>query len=790
VAVVGLGGVGKTQIALEFAYRTIHRNPSCAIFWVPAVSLSTFEHAYMEIAKLLGIAEIGRDKVDVRNRIKERLSSESAGEWLMIIDNADDPNLLLRTGEDESENLPLIDYLPSSRLGSIIFTTRTQQVAAKVANTVVKVSEMAEKDATEVFEKSLTDKLLLRDVEAVNKLLQLLTYLPLAIVQAAAFINENSMSVSEYSFLYEGSEDEAIEVLSQDFEDPARYRDIKNPVATTWLISFNRIRKHNPLAAEYMSYMACVVREDIPQSFLLTGASRPKMSVAIGTLLGYSFITKRQETNSYDMHRLVYLATRSWLKREGQLSYWTDKTLTRTANIVSALKFRGSLEWRTYLPHTIYVLASSGHSSEYRMEISDLLEFIAHCQYLHGQYRKSTMSHQRALKIQQKLYGVDHIESIGTMLNVGALLFEMGSYIEAEEFQNRTFELSMRVLGREHTVTLKSMSNIARRLTAQGKHEEGEQMNRRTLELRERVLGREHPNTLVSMINLASVLLEQGKYEEAEQINRQTLEIGERVSGREHPDTLASMNSLAAILLEQGKYEEAEEMSRQALELGERVSGREHPDTLVSMSNLAEVVAGQEKYEEAKRIHLQTLELREKVLGRAHPHTLTTMYNLASVLFEQGEYEETEKIIRQTSELRQHVLGADHPDTLASMKNLASVLLKQGKYEEAGEILLPKLEQHDQVLDHQVDHAEIGSWVHPRHFGRMRARRDILPQRKESLVTGQQAQKTSPLILSEGNVVKPEILSPVEGISGQVLSSKRMLSPDAEEPVRKRERCS
>jgi hypothetical protein len=173
---------------------------------------------------------------------------------------------------------------------------------------------MDQVEARKVLEKSLIQTHILKEDKATVRLLNLLAYLPLAIVQAAAFINANEISISLYIALYKNGEDEVIELLSTDFEDQGRYRDTKNPIATTWLISFNQICLQDQLAADYLSFMSCLVSQRIPKSLLPLAQSKIKMVEAIGTLTAYSFITKREIEQSFDLHRLVHLATQNWLR--------------------------------------------------------------------------------------------------------------------------------------------------------------------------------------------------------------------------------------------------------------------------------------------------------------------------------------------------------------------------------------------------------------------------------------------------------------------------------------------
>lgn len=221
---------------------------------MPAVSQASFEQAYRQIGTLLRIAGIADAKADVKQLVKARLSDEGSGQWLMVVDNADDVSVLFEPLDRESNAERLVDCLPYSRKGSIVFTTRTRKAAFKLAESnIVALSELEQQEATEMLRQRLPGKELLEDIEVVHEFLELLTYLPLAIVQAAAFVVGNNARLSDYITIYRSSEREATNLLSKDFEDQGRYRQIKNPVAVTWYISFSQIRARNRLAAAYLS---------------------------------------------------------------------------------------------------------------------------------------------------------------------------------------------------------------------------------------------------------------------------------------------------------------------------------------------------------------------------------------------------------------------------------------------------------------------------------------------------------------------------------------------------------
>ncbi|KAF1940357.1 kinesin light chain [Clathrospora elynae] len=511
LAIYGLGGCGKTALALEAAYQAGEQQPAHAIFWVPAVSKESFEQAYREIGQLLRIPGIADAKTDVKQLVKAKLSDEGFGRWLMVVDNADDVDVLFSALNKGSSVDRLIDYLPYSRKGSIVFTTRTAKAASNLAQSnVIGLGELGQAEAKELLRIRLFPKHQhqVEDEVTVGEFLGVLAFLALAIVQAVAFINENDIKLSDYVRLYRASEQEATKLLSEEFQDQGRYRETKNPVATTWYISFEQIRACDQLAADYLSFMACTASTDIPESMLPADESRVAETKAIGTLKAYAFVTERrpagdgrqqqqERTKAFDVHQLVHLATRSWLKAQNQWLDWAAKTTMRLVELVPLGDHSTIETWTACMPHARHVASvPEMYEAEARMR---LLDRIGQCEQTLGQYKA------------------------------------------AEETHRQLLERRDRVLGKKHPSTLTSMSNLALVLGHQGKYEDAEAMNRQTL-------GREHPETLTSMSNLAVVLEIQGKYEDAEAMNRQTLARREKVLGPEHPDTLMSMSNHAYLL--------------------------------------------------------------------------------------------------------------------------------------------------------------------------------------------------------------------------------------------------
>ncbi len=688
MAIHGLGGCGKSALALEFAYRALANHARRLVFWVPALSQESFELAYREIGIRLCIPGVTDDNADVKILVKEALSSAKLGEWLMIVDNADNTEVLLRTTTINSTLARLSDYLPYSTNGAILFTTRSRKAAGElVPSKVLELKDLGKVESKKLLTRRIREQALLNDDANINTLLEMLTYLPLAIVQAAAFINNNSITVSDYITLFEQSGAE-IELFSEHFKDPSRYQDVDSTIAKTWHISFDQMRKQDPLAAEFLSFMACIDRINIPQSLLPSRESLVQQAKALGTLMGYAFITEKQQTvqepgqeRFFNMHRLVHLASRWWLDGYGERARWAGIAASRLEALVPYGGDEVKEEWIRYFSHATYVAGLVGAVDESAR--ASLLTRVGCCQGDLGQYSAAEITYRQVLSLREKVLGVEHLDTLSIMSNLVWVLESQGKYNEAELLCRQALAIYKKLLGDEHPDTLSSMNYLALLLARQGNYDQAESMHRQTLVIQEKVLGIEHLDTLASMNNLAGVLDDQRKYDKAESIYSHTLGIHEKVLGVEHVRTLMNMNNLAVVLNKQGNYDKAELMYRRSRATCQKMLGTKHPNTLIIMSNLALLFGNQGKFDEAESMHRQILATRKKVLGVNHPDTLRSLSFLAGLLGNQGKYDEAESMHRQILATREKVLGVNHPDTLSSLSCLASLLENQHYYDES-----------------------------------------------------------------------------------------------------------
>ncbi|QGA15967.1 hypothetical protein EYB26_003634 [Talaromyces marneffei] len=699
-ALVGLGGVGKSQIAIEYTYRVRESAPNTSTFWVHASNATRFEQGYRDIAAAAKIPGHDDPRCNILELVKKWLYDETNGNWLMILDNADDIDTFFNIF---GENMPLVDYLPHVSHGSILVTSRNQTVARNIVGPrgqVIPVKPMSTNEAITLLKTRIPVD---QSCETEAKLLvDALECIPLAIAQAGAYILNRSpqTSLSTYLQLFQQSESNQEHLLNyNDAHDLRRDRSIRHPVITTWQISFDQIRRICPKATDLLALMSMFDRQGIPTQLLSDGMDQLQFEDAMAPLISFSLVRVEFGGQSFDLHRLVQLSARQWLKKQGLLHHLAKKSVQVMKAIFPSGDYETSASCQMLLPHLKETIRFTERlDDDDHLNVSTITNRCGWYLYLMGKFEEAEAMHRRALVGREKVLGAEHPDTLSSVGYLGLVLESQGKYEEAEAMHRRALASREKVLGAEHPDTLISVSYLGLVLESQGKYEEAEAMHQRALTGSEKALGAEHPHTLTSVSNLGLVLQSQGKYEEAEAMHQQALTGREKVLGAEHPDTLTSVSNLGLVLRRQGKYEEAEAMHRRALTGSEKALGAEHPDTLTSVSNLGSALESQGKYEEAEAMHRQALTGSEKVLGTEHPDTLTSISNLGLVLESQGKYEEAEAMHRRALTGSEKVLGAEHPDTLTSVSNLGSVLESQGKYEEAEAMHRRALVSREKVL--------------------------------------------------------------------------------------------
>ncbi|KAJ7099089.1 P-loop containing nucleoside triphosphate hydrolase protein [Mycena epipterygia] len=581
----GLGGAGKTQIALKFIAKSTSNFTD--IFFIDSSSIQTIETGLNNIAKTKAVGESSQDALQWLRSKQE--------EWLLFFDNADDPKINLN------------DYFPQCDHG-IIITSRNPGLVVHASSHSV-VSDMEEIDAVDLLLRSAGE-----EATDDNKTAAALHYLPLAIVQAGAFISKSG-DLDSYLALYEQNQ---ARLLSQ---KPAQSHDnYAWTVYTTWQISFNQLSQP---ATTFLQLCTLLHHQGISEQIFKNAAtykfgpsspSKEELQMPLEFLSqflrpdgvwdtfcfmdmtnevrAYSLINFHPQQKMFSMHPLVHDWTHSTLSKKE--SYQHCRVAIVGMSVAGILDEDLQLASPWIQPHIDFLL-------------QDNLNIIPDFRHEFG-----------------KIY--------------------LGKFKEAEELEVVVLEKRRNLLGDNHPNTLTAMGNLAVTYKTLGKLKEAEELEVAVLDKRKNLLGDNHPDTLRDMANLAFTYGDLGKLKEAEELEVVVLEKRRNILGENHPRTLITMGNLAVTYTKLEKWQEAQELGEVGLKKRRNVLGDNHPLTLRAMNNLAVTYNKLERWHEAEELGVTALKKQMDVLGDKHPQTLETMQNLAVTYEQLGKLVEAESL--------------------------------------------------------------------------------------------------------------------------------------------------
>jgi tetratricopeptide (TPR) repeat protein/transcriptional regulator with XRE-family HTH domain len=669
LAVSGLGGVGKTQIALEYAYR--YGSAYTAVFWLNAETSQTLLSSFYTIAQLLELPEskAEHDLTLVARAVSRWLSFHK--HWLLIFDNVEQIELLT-------------PFLPSLHQGSLLLTTRLQAVGAIAQPIIVGPMEQEEGllfllQRSKVLRPGMPPSVVApADLQAARNVVELLGCLPLALDQAGAYIEEAGCELARYSRLYREHAPLLLKRRGRAGEN--------HPQSVTATVAFavKRVQAQAPAAADLLRLCAFLGPENIPQELFVRRvgtASGPGLSFdplewdeALSVLRRYSLITRQADAGLLSLHRLVQVVLKAQMD---QASYrqWACQAIETVNSAFPAV---------------------------------ELLTTWSQCQRIlpHALACATIIEEEQVIS-----------EAAGRLLQqLGIFLLVEAQYTQVESYLSRAYALRVRLFGEQHPATAESLNYLAELAYYRADYHQAEQLHAQALRIREQELGAQHPDVAISLNNLASAYWIQGKYRQAEPLYRRALQIREEVLGSDHLDTAEALQNLGALLLDQGRYDEAESLFERCLKICQQVLSPDHFYFMTIWNNLGRLYRAQGRYVEAKRFHLQAKMLGEQAHETQHPYYAMNLNNLGKLACIQQEWKQAESWYRQALQIRESVLGAEHPRTVQTLHDLAVLYNKQGQMGQAGELYQKVLALREKILP--PDHPDIAKTLH--HFAVLR----------------------------------------------------------------------
>ena len=609
----GLGGMGKTQIALQYIER--YRSKYVGVFFIDATSEQELQAGFTRIAHLVIDEEMRRSPGSEYDDVAQNLGFSGlvnspsrrplVENWERIVDavkrwfgRLSRPFLLVFDGADDPAEIKMMKYIPYDTFGDIIITTRDSE--ARVFGQTFHVEEMPEDAAVELLYRASNKVLDLEHgmVEGI-RIVQALGRLPLAINQAGGYLATSEPDIAEFLPTYESHAKDLLSKMPHD-----GIQGYRKSAFTTWEMSFERLLEKSPISAKLLELLSFVYPKDIC-SFLYNPSEDARgMTTTVGS-------RKRSIAMNINIEAGFSELNKDWVVKSDRYSF-----KNAFASLLKLCLINRTVENYAYTIHPVVHLWARERLSTEDQAIyaRDAVLLVARALPSLNQenYAEAWQIHRRLLPHAQACWE------------------NAQKYIVEGKVQDDKFFLY-------------GLSILATSYRAQGRNKEAAEMFRRVLRGREAVLGPEHPDTLITLECLASIYDHIGNLDKAEKYYKRVLAGSEDTFGPDHLDTLTVVHDLAGVYEYQGKLEEAEKFYQRALEGREKQHGHEDPDVLTTIDALAGLYDHEGRIAKAEKLRLRAFDGRERVLGLDHPDTLTTALNLAGMYFAKGKLEQAEK---------------------------------------------------------------------------------------------------------------------------------------------------
>jgi tetratricopeptide (TPR) repeat protein len=660
-AIAGLGGAGKTQLALEYCYR--RRDDYDLVYWLPATEETTLATAYVELGREVGLPVEQTPGLAAQVAATRDWLRDTEARWLLVFDNADTLAPQLVAG-----------YLPPGGRGHALITSRNPDWGGVARSLEVRVFTKNEAIAF------LAERLG-REEPAAAALAQATGCLPLALAHAAAYMATTGCTAADYLKLFERERKR----LWAKAELPDRYH---GTITTTWEMAFERLRREIEAAIPLLDLCSFLASDDIPLWMLKDHAEELpapldrvmtdpiKLDETIGALRRYSLMERAGD--SLKVHRLVQTVARDRMPAE-KIETWVGAAVKAATGLLPEQReFHLWTKAERALPNMI---TAASHAADRKIALDQAAQVYEDLDlYLsfRGDFAAALPHSRRALAIREEALGPDHPDTASSLNNLGYLLQDMGDLAGARPYYERALAITEATMGPDHPDTASSLNNLGYLLQDMGDLAGARPYYERALTIWEEALGPDHPSTATSLNNLGSLLRTMGDLSAARPYYERALAICQKALGPDHPETAISLNNLGMLLQAMGDLAGARPYYERALAIAEKALGPDHPSTAASLNNLGSLLRAMGDLVGARSYYEQSLAIAEKALGPDHPSTATSLNNLGSLLRAMGDLAVARPYLERALAIAEEALGPAHPSTAASLNNLGRLLQAMG----------------------------------------------------------------------------------------------------------------
>ncbi|MBS0299822.1 MAG: tetratricopeptide repeat protein [Proteobacteria bacterium] len=658
----GLGGAGKTRLALEYAWQ--HADDYSARLFAVADSAEALQRNLAALCRTLTLEERHEsDESKQRDAVLAWLRQHPG--WLLILDNAD----------TEEAAAAIEALVPRLFGGHLLVTTRLTNWGHRLQPLPV---DTLTPDAATEFLLARTEakrRPLPDDHTQAAILADMLGNLALALEQAGAYICQHRLTFESYLQQWRSQRDKVLAWYDE------RLMQYPKSVAVTWQTSFDQLSEPS---RQLLQRLAWLSPAPIPESLLevpiADSGSETNSFAALAELESYSLVTRSRDNPSFTVHRLVQEVTRRQQNdpenvRLTEALRWLNAAFTGDPQDVR--------DWPVLNPLLPHAQAITGHADEAGITTptARLLNDLGVMYFVKSLYAEAEPLLRRALAIDEASFGQDHPNIVHGLNNLTLLLQDTNRLGEAEQLVRRALAIDEENFEANHPNIARDLNNLAQLLKATDRLNEAKPLMRRAFAIDEASFGPDHPNVARDLNNLARLLQDTNRLVEAEPLMRRALTIDEANFGSNHPAVAIDLNNLAALLQDTGRLTESEPLMRRALAIDIASFGPDHPTVAIRLNNLAHLLKATNRLTEAEQLLRRALAINEKSFKSEHPIVAKSLNNLAQLLKATNRMNEAEPLMRRALIVFIGSLGAKHPHTRTALNNYVAILEDLGKTE-------------------------------------------------------------------------------------------------------------
>lgn len=683
--VQGLGGVGKSSVAREFAWRK--REEYSVIWWLNAETEDGIVEGLLRLGSLF---VRGLDRHADRRAAAQQVTNSMLGGFakpvLLVFDNLDDERLL---------------HAWRPRTGSrVLATSRNAAWGADIALVPLQTWQLDTATGYLQRESGRTD---VTQADA-REIAEALGALPLALAHAAASLRGMRM-VTPGRYL---------ERIGQYLKNAPRGAEYPQSVFATFTAAIAQAEKEAAGASAVLCFAASFAPDAIPDELFRQSAEcycaevrdaitdEFRLDEALGALDRLSLLAFSAASRTYSVHRLVQLAALDTIG--GDTVAWQECAVAVADAAFPEAEFKSWPQCERLLPHARATLDVLPENTTF-LPAARLAYKCAVYLRERGDYATAETLAKRELRMLEATYGTDHVEVATGLDELALIYYREGRYDEANELQKRALAIRETAYAGDHIDIAKSLHRLANTAYEQARYDDAEPLHKRALAIREKVLGPEHPDVAKSLNDLANLAHEQGHYDEAVSLYLRALAILEKSLGSEHPLVPTLLNNLATSYEWQGRYAEAESVHTRARTMLEKALGPDHPTVATSLHNLAIIYMLQERYDQAVSLYARALDIRERMLGPHHPDVARSLHELSIVYHRQERYDEAEPLQNRALAIREKTFGPEHYEVAMSLHDLANLHEARGRFDEAAQLHERALSIREKAL--RPDHPDV-----------------------------------------------------------------------------------